>query len=233
MGIAMSITAFPVLARILEERGLSKTELGSTAIACAAVDDVTAWILLAIIVATVRAAGLASTVATLTFVAGFVALMLCVVRPQLPGWFQLEGGQDDPPGKTAVGRALLLILASALGTELIGIHALFGAFLAGVIIPANHDFRRFLSVRVEQFSSVFLLPLFFAFTGLRTEIGLLGDVSAWIVCAGLILVATAGKFGGSMLTARLTGMSWRDSFSLGATHEHAWIDGIDRPQCRL
>jgi Kef-type K+ transport system membrane component KefB len=111
---------------------------------------------------------------------------------------------------------LLVILLSALTTEVIGVHALFGAFLAGVIMPPQREFRHYLSTRIEQFSSVFLLPLFFAFTGLRTQIGLLVDPGSWLVCLGLTAVATLGKLGGGMLSARLTGMGWRDSFALGA-----------------
>jgi Kef-type K+ transport system membrane component KefB len=216
MGIAMSITAFPVLARILEERGLTTTELGSTAITCAAVDDVTAWSILALIVAIVHAAGVAAAFLSLVLVVIFVSLMWGLVRGRLPGWLGVETLADGVPTKTVIAAVLLLILSSALLTEAIGIHALFGAFLAGVIMPTHGEFRRYLSIRIEQFSSVFLLPLFFAFTGLRTQIGLLNDPASWLVCLGLIVVATVGKLGASMLTARLTGMTWRDSFSLGA-----------------
>jgi Kef-type K+ transport system membrane component KefB len=216
MGIAMSITAFPVLARILEERGLTSTELGSIAITCAAVDDVTAWSILALIVAIVHAAGVAAALLSLVLVLIFVALMWGLVRTRLPGWLGVDALAGGVPTKTVIAAVLLLILSSALLTEAIGIHALFGAFLAGVIMPAHGEFRRYLAIRIEQFSSVFLLPLFFAFTGLRTQIGLLNDPGSWLVCLGLIVVATVGKLGASMLTARLTGMTWRDSFSLGA-----------------
>jgi Kef-type K+ transport system membrane component KefB len=216
MGIAMSITAFPVLARILDERRLTKTPLGSTAITCAAVDDVTAWTLLAMIVAIVHAGGMASALRNLALLLVFVAVMLWIIRRQLPSWMQVENLDHGVPNKSATAGVLVLILASALSTELIGIHALFGAFMAGVIMPKHAEFRRYVSVRVEQFSSVFLLPLFFAFTGLRTQLGLMNDLSSWLVCGGLILLATAGKLGGSMLAARLTGMTWSDSFSLGA-----------------
>ena len=124
--------------------------------------------------------------------------------------------ERSEPGKTVVAAVLVFAVASALATELIGIHALFGAFLAGVVMPRTPRFRAYLGERLEYFSSVFLLPLFFAFTGLRTQIGLLDDAKSWILCAAIILVATVGKLGGGMLAARWTRMSWLDAFSLGA-----------------
>jgi len=105
---------------------------------------------------------------------------------------------------------------SALATDVIGIHALFGAFLAGVVMPTRHGFRDYLVLRIGTFSSLFLLPLFFAFSGLRTHVGLLHDMSSWLTCFALIGVAVLGKLGGTLFSARLTGMSWGDSFSLGA-----------------
>jgi len=217
MGISMSITAFPVLARILQERNLARTPLGAAAISCAAVDDVTAWTVLAFVVAVVRAAGIASVGFILLLVVLFVALMLCVVKPRLPLWL---GGpaalERAEPGKGLLAAVVLMVLVSSLATELIGIHALFGAFLAGVIMPSAGDFRHKLSLRVESFSSVLLLPLFFAFTGLRTQIGLLNNVPGWLTCVAIILVATVGKLGGSAVAARLTGMQWNQSLQLGA-----------------
>ena len=216
MGIALSITAFPVLARILRERGIEKTFLGTTAITCAAVDDATAWAILAFVVAIARASSLASTTFCLVLVLVFVALMLFVVRPQLPRRLDAARMEADGPGRGTMAAVLLLILTSALATELIGIHALFGAFLAGVVMPQKHEFREYLIVRLENFSSLFLLPLFFAYSGLRTHVGLLNDATSWLVCLAIIGVATLGKLGGTMITARLTGMNWNDSFALGA-----------------
>ena len=216
MGIAMSITAFPVLARILRERGIEKTFLGTTAVTCAAVDDATAWAILAFVVAIARATSLASTTFGLGLVLVFVAVMLFLVRPQLPRWLAVGRMEAGAPARGAMAAVLLLILTSALATELIGIHALFGAFVAGVIMPEKADFREYLIVRLENFSSLFLLPLFFAFSGLRTHVGLLNDPTSWLVCLAIIGVATLGTLGGTMVTARLTGMSWNDSFALGA-----------------
>ena len=216
LGISLSITALPVLARILEERGLTKTALGTTAIACAATNDVMAWSVLAVVVAVVKAGGLTSAFLSMGLVALFIGLMMLWIKPRLPHWIGhavLDGGA---PGKGVMAGVLVFLFGSALVTDVMGIHALFGAFLAGVVMPRRGAFREVLKERLEHFSSVFLLPLFFAFTGLRTQIGLLNEPSSWLICLGLIIVATVGKLGGSMIAARLTGVNWADSFALGA-----------------
>jgi Kef-type K+ transport system membrane component KefB len=214
MGIALSITAFPVLARVIEDRGLTRTPLGTTALACAAVDDVTAWVLLAIVVTLVTAGGIGGTLALMVCaLAIFMAVMVWVVRPWLGRLFEDSTG---PLSRSRTAHVLILLLTSALLTEVIGIHALFGAFLAGAIMPPSQELRRQLRERLESLSSVFLLPIFFAFTGLRTEIGLLNDAAGWAVCGGIILTAVAGKLLGSMLAARWSGSSWHDAFVLGA-----------------
>jgi Kef-type K+ transport system membrane component KefB len=215
MGIAMSITAFPVLVRILKERGLSGTFLGNTAVTAAAVDDVTAWCLLAMVVAIAGAQGFWAAASTMLRAALFIAAMLFLIGPALRRLLARRTEQADP-GPSVVAAVLVFVLASALTTEWIGIHALFGAFLAGVVMPRAHAFRTYLATRLEQFASVFLLPVFFAFTGLRTRIGLLDDARSWAICGLIILVATAGKLGGSMFAARATGVGWADSFALGA-----------------
>jgi len=216
MGISMSITAFPVLARILDERALTKTALGSTAIACAATDDVTAWSVLAVVIAIVKAGGLEAALLSVGLVVVFVSLMVFWVKPLLERCLGQAGLVQGSPGKGITAGVLVFLFTSALATEVIGIHALFGAFLAGVVMPSRGEFRQFLKVRLEHFSSLFLLPLFFAFTGLRTQVGLLNDAGGWLICMCLILIATVGKLGGAMLTARATGLNWVDSFALGA-----------------
>lgn len=215
IGVAMSITAFPVLARIVEERGLYKTYLGSTAIACAAVDDVTAWCILAIVVAIVKADGLGGAMLTISFALLFISVMLFVVKPQAERLLGERFGRETG-GKVPLSWVLGFVFTSAWFTEAIGIHALFGAFLAGVSLASHAALRRSLRERLEPFSTGFLLPLFFAYTGLRTQIGLLDDWQSWLVCLGVIAVAILGKLGGSMLAARWTGMGWQDAFSLGA-----------------
>jgi Kef-type K+ transport system membrane component KefB len=208
MGISMSITAFPVLARILEERHLTRTALGATAIACAATDDVTAWTVLALVVAIAKANTVGPTLLTIGLVLLFVLVMFFWVKPRLPRWLGTRVPSQAAPGRGAAAGVIVFVFACALATELVGIHALFGAFLAGVIMPREQDFR-------DHFR-VFLLPLFFAFTGLRTQVGLLNQPSACLICGALILVATVGKLGGAMIAARMTGINWIDSFSLGA-----------------
>jgi len=215
-GIAMSITAFPVLARILEERQLTHTLLGTTAITCAAVDDVTAWSILAFVVAITTAGGAMETLlAIVALGVTFVLLMIFVCRPLLQRLLDPHR-IGDSLSKEHVAIVLLVLLSSALVTEIIGIHALFGAFVAGVIMPVGGTFRAALRTRLESVSSVFLLPLFFVYTGLRTQIGLLDDVASWAICLVIIVVATSGKLGGTLLAARWTGLSWRDSVALGA-----------------
>ena len=215
MGIAMSITAFPVLARIVQERGLSDTFLGSIAITCAAVDDISAWTLLALVVAVVKSASAMSAFYTVLCALIFIFFMLYVVKPALNKFTdkQVTNGELN---RTVVTWFVILISVSALFAEIIGIHALFGGFLAGVIIPGNSAFKKMLRHRVEDFCVVFLLPLFFAFTGLRTQIGFLTDINNGLVCVIIILIAIAGKFLSSAIAARFTGLSWKDSFSLGA-----------------
>ncbi|HEV2847082.1 MAG TPA: cation:proton antiporter [Thermoanaerobaculia bacterium] len=217
LGVSMSITAFPVLARIIEERRLSGTYLGTTAIACAAVDDVTAWCLLAVVVALAKAASLTGAVWTIGLSLLFIGAMLFLVRPRLSRITEQRSGKGAWAGGPGLLAGLFaFIFASALATEVIGIHALFGAFLAGVCMPRDAKLRQFLRERLETFTTVFLLPLFFAFTGLRTEVGLLNDWWGWMLCLAIIALAIVGKLVGSMLAARWTGMSWGDSFSLGA-----------------
>jgi Kef-type K+ transport system membrane component KefB len=216
MGICMSITAFPVLVRILQDRGIFKTPLGSMATACAAVDDVTAWSILAFVVAVARATSVGSAVVNVGLVLVFVGLMLFVLKPNLPRLLGHSALEQSQPSKMVLAVVVGLVLISAWSTELIGIHALFGAFLAGVVMPTESGFRDKLVVRVENLSAVLLLPVFFAFTGLRTQIGLLNGAQDWLICLVIIAVATAGKLGGSALAARLTGMKWRESLQLGA-----------------
>jgi Kef-type K+ transport system membrane component KefB len=216
IGISMGLTAFPVLARILQERGLTKTPLGNTAIACAATNDVAAWSILAFVVAIAKARNMRATAFTIGLVVLFVLFMLFWIKPRLPQWIDYVSRRSGVAGKGVMAGMLVFLFASALATDIMGIHALFGSFLAGLVMPARGELREFLRLRLENFSAVFLLPLFFAFTGLRTQVGLLNDTTGWMVCLGLILVATIGKLGGTMFTARWTGMNWIDSFALGA-----------------
>lgn len=215
LGIAMSITAFPVLARIVQERGLHKTKLGTVVITCAAADDITAWCLLAAVIAIVKAGSFVSALYIIALAALYVLLMIKVVRPFLTRIGNLHQTKESL-SKPIVAIFFLTLIISSYATEVIGIHALFGAFMAGAIMPENIKFRNIFIEKVEDVALVLLLPLFFVFTGLRTEIGLLNDPYLWKVTGLIILVAVVGKFIGSAIAAKFVGQNWKDSLTIGA-----------------
>jgi len=215
LGIAMSITAFPVLARIVQERGLNKTKLGTIVITCAAIDDITAWCILAAVIAIVKAGSVLSSLYVIGLASIYVLVMIRFVRPFLKRVGNLHSSKENL-SKPIVAIFFLTLIISSYATEVIGIHALFGAFMAGAIMPDNVNFRNIFIEKVEDVSLVLLLPLFFVFTGLRTEIGLLNDPYLWKITGLIILVAVVGKFIGSALTARFVGQNWKDSLSIGA-----------------
>jgi len=215
MGIAMSITAFPVLARIVQERGIHKTKLGAIVITCAAADDITAWCLLAAVIAIVKAGTFVSSLYIIGMAMAYVLVMLFVVKPFLKKIGELYSTKDSL-NKPVVAIFFLTLIISSYTTEIIGIHALFGAFMTGVIMPDITKFRSLFIEKVEDVSVIILLPLFFVYTGLRTEIGLINDPYLWKVTGFIILVAVVGKFFGSALAAKFIGQSWRDSLTIGA-----------------
>ncbi|KKO91939.1 transporter [Sphingobacterium sp. Ag1] len=215
IGISMSITAFPVLARIIQERGLQKSKLGAMAITCAAADDITAWCILAVVIAIVKAGDFASALYTIGLAVAYVLIMIKIVRPFLMRVGEVKGSKEAL-SKPVVAIFFIVLLLSAYATEVIGIHALFGAFMAGAIMPEGSRFRTAFIEKIEDVSTLLLLPLFFVFTGLRTQIGLLNDPQLWMITIGIILVAVIGKFAGSTLAARFVGQSWKDSLSIGA-----------------
>jgi Kef-type K+ transport system membrane component KefB len=215
MGSAMSVTAFPVLARILIERGLLQSRLGTVAIASAAVDDVTGWCILAYIVVLTRAAHSGTSIwMTIGGIAVFAAFMIFGVRlllQRLQAIFEERGELTE----NVMALMLLLVLGAALCTEWLGLHLLFGAFLMGAIMPKHGKFVRYVLDRFETITVTLLLPLFFAFTGLRTNIGLVKGSEMWMYCGLIVLVATVGKLGGSTLASWLTGMPVREAAGLG------------------
>ncbi len=223
LGVAMSITAFPVLARILEDLGMATSSLGVLALACAAIGDVTAWCLLAFVVGVVHTSG-GSAILVALLTAGFIALMLAVVRPM---FVRLSNGGRPPvvgarplpdaaqSTRTGVALALILLLMSALTTEVIGVHAIFGAFLAGLVIPCDSTVAVVLKRRLGRPVMMLLLPAFFAFTGLRTQIGLVSGLYEWSACALIVVTATVGKFGGAVAGARISGLDWHRAAGLG------------------
>lgn len=204
MGVSMSVTAFPVLARILADKAMTKTSMGSLALTCAAIDDVTAWCLLALVVSRAQSA-LDSALYTYFFTALFILGMLFLARPFIIRWLD----------QLKFPIVLILILLSALTTEAIGIHAIFGAFLLGVIIPHNSSIARELDFKMQDIVRVLFLPAFFAYTGMKTQIGLLSTTSDWVWCGVIIIVATVGKFGGTFVSAKLLKHSWKESITLG------------------
>jgi Kef-type K+ transport system membrane component KefB len=211
LGVALAITAFPVLARILTDRGLSGTGLGNQALACAAIGDVAGWCLLALAVG-VAQARIDAAMQTLLGTILFLTFMALAVRPLLLRWLRRQGG------KLTQGVAAVLVvgvLASAWATEIVGIHALFGAFLFGALILHDSPAARQMEYRLRDAVTVMLLPAYFAFTGLRTRIGLVAGVEQWLLCGLILLAATLGKFGGTLVAARLTGAGWREAAALG------------------
>lgn len=214
-GIAMSITAFPVLARIVQERGIHKTRLGTIVITCAAADDITAWCILAAVIAIVKAGSLGSALYTILLALAYVLLMIKIVRPFLKRIGDLYVTKDKL-SKPIVAIFFLTLVISSYLTEVIGIYALFGAFIAGAIMPENVRFRNLFIEKVEDVALVLLLPLFFVFTGLRTQIGLLDEPYLWKIAGLIFAVAVIGKFVSSALAAKFVGQSWKDSLSIGA-----------------
>ncbi|OYD95349.1 sodium:proton antiporter [Nostoc sp. 'Peltigera membranacea cyanobiont' 210A] len=214
LGAAMSITAFPVLARIITENNLQGTRLGTLALTCAAVDDVTAWCLLAVAIAVARTGDFAGAIPTIIASIVYIGLMLTAGR-----WFlqrlakhYLRAGRLS---QLLLAGIYMGVVASALITELIGIHLIFGAFLLGAAMPKNEDLVRELAIKTEDFVLIFLLPIFFAYSGLKTQIGLLNRPELWLLCALVLAVAIAGKYVGTYVAARVSGISKREASALG------------------
>jgi Kef-type K+ transport system membrane component KefB len=212
LGVAMSVTAFPVLARILTDRGMSQTPVGVMALTCAAIDDVTAWCLLALVVG-VAQSKIGGAVTVIVGATVYVALILLAARPLRQRISRFAPDQELTAGTTAF--ILIGVLLSALITELIGIHAVFGAFVLGALIPHDSAVAGQITRKMHDIVSILLLPAFFGYAGMRTQIGLVTNAQEWLLCGLIVLVATLGKFGGSMAAARLAGIGWRDASALG------------------
>jgi Kef-type K+ transport systems, membrane components len=215
IGIAMSITAFPVLARIIQEKGLTKTHLGTISLASAANGDITAWCLLAVVVSIAQAGNMLSASFNILFSILYILFMFLVIRPFL----RMIGNiyhNNEVIAKGMVAFIFLLLIISVYCTEILGLHALFGAFIAGLVMPSNIKFRKIMTDKVEDLSLSLLLPLFFVSTGLRTQIGLLDNVELWLMCGLFTLVAITGKFGGAYVSARILGENRKDSLYIGA-----------------
>ena len=215
IGIAMSITAFPVLARIIQEKGLTKTHLGAISLASAANGDITAWCILAVVIAIAQAGSMLSAFYNILFSILYLLIMFLIIRPFLRMIGQLFHN-EEVIDKRLVAFIFLILIVSSFLTEILGLHALFGAFMAGVVMPTDIKFRKIMTEKVEAVAISLFLPLFFVSTGLKTEIGLLNTSELWALCGIFILVAIVGKFGGAMLSARFVGESWKNSLYIGA-----------------
>ena len=215
MGVAMSITAFPVLARILVERRMLSRPIGATALAAAAIDDVTAWFLIALATAVAVSGSSSGVLITIVLAAVYCLVMFFAVRPLIG---RVSNAYDEE-GRIPAGWLAVLfggVLLSAYTTEEIGIALIFGAFVMGLIMPRRAELTEDVTSRMEDFVVLVLLPLFFAYTGLRTNIGLLDRPELWLLTGGLLLVAIVGKFAGAMVAARISGLEWRGAAVIGA-----------------
>lgn len=212
LGAAMGITAFPVLARILADRKLMNTRVAVFAISCAAVDDLTAWCLLAVITVVARPEANHTPLPQRFAMLGlYILAMVFLIRPALRRLLPASA----PPGLGRFGAAMIFLLASVWTTEALAVHALFGAFLAGIVMPKGGKLEAGLRDRLESVTLVLLLPLFFAYTGLRTSVGLLNSIDAWLLCGLILLVAVASKLLASAVSARASGMPWREALVVG------------------
>ncbi len=209
VGTAMAITAFPVLARLLAEKNMLGTKVGTLALTCAAIGDALAWCLLALVIAIIHAKGLTSAVLTIGLTLLFIGLMFAVVRPLLA-----YVDQRIPSKQVLIALCLILLLLSAYITNAIGIHPVFGAFLMGIIMPRKTTYIE--QVRsLDRVNNVLFLPLFFVYSGLRTQLGLIGGPVLWLICLLVLVVACSGKILGCMFADRSMGESWKESFTLG------------------
>jgi len=215
VGVSMSITAFPVLARIVSERRMLKRPLGALAVSAAAVDDVSAWFLIALASAVAGAGTALIVFRTIGYAIIFLVVMGFAVRPLLARAAVAYDELGRVPGLwiTAIFAGVLL---SAIATDKIGIAVIFGGFVMGAVMPRHAGLSEDITRRVEDFVLVLLLPLFFAFTGLRTDVTQLGSGVLILIMLGLIVIAIVGKFGGAVIAGRVMKLPWRESAALGA-----------------
>lgn len=231
MGVSFSVTAFPVLARILADRGLDKTETGMVALACAATDDVTAWCLLALVTGVAHSQGgvdgeISRAAAVGVMAVLFILGMFLLVRPVAERVCRRLDSRSGLLPSAAVPCVFVAVLVSALATEAIGIHAVFGAFLLGAVIPHDSRLAEEVVRKLKDVVTVLLLPAFFALSGLQTEIGLVRGWENWLICGAVVVVATVGKFGGTLVAARLTGFDWRTSAAIGVMMNTRGLMGL-------
>lgn len=216
LGVAMAITAFPVLARILSELNLLKTKVGSITISAAAVDDATSWCLLALVISIIHANSNLTAIYVFLMGFGYSMILIVIVRPIFIRCLRAGGTFDQEiPSQASIFFALALVFISAFITDAIGIHAIFGGFIAGIIMPHERGFAYHITEKLEDIVQILFLPLYFALSGLKTKIGTLNDLESWGVVVLVILAACVGKILGCTLAARLTKLNWRESLTVG------------------
>lgn len=223
MGAAMAVTAFPVLARILADQGQDKSHLGVMALGCAAADDVTAWCLLAVVVGIAQSV-LEQALLVTSLTIAYILLMLVFVRPLVARL--VRRWENGSPSAAALSVIFGMVLLSALATEFIGIHAVFGGFLIGAVIPHDSSIAKALTHKFKDLVIVLFLPAFFALTGMRTSLALLTSWDQWLMCGSLIAVAVVGKVGGTYAAARLSGYDARAAMALGVMMNTRGLMGL-------
>lgn len=217
MAVALSITAIPILGRIMIEFNIQRTRLGCLTISAAAVDDATGWILLALVSALVHSQLDPWKIAWMVFeTVAYGLAMLWVARPLLRRWSQkLLSKEGGDLSLTALAAILICVFLSAAITNRIGIFSIFGGFMMGAILHDQEELRQAIFRRMRDFVTVFFLPIFFTYTGLRTDIGSMTGIELWALCGLVFLAAFAGKFGGCAGAALLSGLSRREASIVG------------------
>jgi Kef-type K+ transport system membrane component KefB len=218
MGTAMSITALPILGRMMMEWGVTRTRMGAITITAAAMDDAVGWILLGAVASAVAAGfSLLGTVKTVAMVIGYALFAIYVLRPVLVRFVNWDLKRNKGHvGMNAMAILIVMLFLSAIATSKIGIFAIFGAFILGTLFSDQHEFRKSLARQWQNFIFVFFLPIFFTYTGLRTDMGALHSNTMWLIAAAVIGAAIFGKFFGCAVAARWSGFGWRESTIIGA-----------------
>ncbi|GKZ21316.1 K(+)/H(+) antiporter [Aspergillus brasiliensis] len=215
IGIAMAITAFPVLCRILTELKLLGTNVGVIVLSAGVGNDVVGWILLALCVALVNAGTGLTALWVLLVCVGYILFLTFVFRPLFLRFLRQTGSLQKGPSQSVVAITLLIALASAFFTQIIGIHAIFGGFIIGLLCPHEGGFAIKLTEKIEDLVAALFLPLYFTLSGLQTNLGLLDNGTVWGYVVGIIAIAFTAKVAGGALASRLCGLLWRESFSIG------------------
>ncbi|KAK8109602.1 hypothetical protein PG999_007739 [Apiospora kogelbergensis] len=216
VGVAIAITAFPVLCRILTELKLLETSVGIITLSAGVANDVVGWVLLALCVALANAGTGLTALWILLCCLGYMLFLMYAVKPVLTWVLRRTGNIDNGPSQSAIGLVLLVALASAFFTAIVGVHAIFGGFMVGLILPRERNFNVKVIEKLEDLIGAILLPLYFTLSGLKTNIGLLDNGLTWGYVIAVTFTAFFTKVLGATLASRLNGLVWRESFAIGA-----------------